>query len=110
MAVEKLKYGEAIKIPDSLSVQRHIVKDDPVCDACGVPMNWEDYQAHDCPAYLNSEHRNPLAHKMAKAKWMTPRGTVVARGMSLTAEQIETARKEQGLWSYLRSLFRPRLH
>ena len=47
------------------------------CDGCGVPMDGETYQIHECPAYKDSEHRNPLTHKMAGAVWKKPGGGFV---------------------------------
>ncbi len=70
----------------------------PVCDGCNQHMTWEDYSAHNCPAYKHHKYKNPLTHKMAKSAWKVPgiKGTINAQGRSLTQGDIEMAKKAKG--------------
>ncbi len=75
-----------------------IIDDDLIrakeCDGCNQMMDMATYQAHECPAYAYSKHKNPLAHKMSKAVWMTPKGKLVAKGRALT--QADIAKVQNG--------------
>lgn len=77
------------------------------CDGCNQPMDWKQYENHECLAYKDSEFKNPLQHKSSVAVWKTPKGKVVARGHCLTKEDIEMIQQRKppetgsGVKSYL---------
>lgn len=52
-------------------------------------MTAEEYHAHECPAYLNLEWKNPLEHKLSLARWKIPGADLKAKGSVLTGDQIE---------------------
>ena len=78
------------------------------CDGCNQPMDWTQYQNHECVAYKRHKFKNPFEHKASLAVWKTPKGKVVARGTCLTQEDIAMVRQKiendvqgSGIRSYL---------
>ena len=82
------------------------------CDGCNQPMDFIQYQNHECIAYRNHKYKNPFMHKSSVATWKTPKGKVVARGTCLTKEDIAmvTKRGPEAItaWSNISASFRKR--
>lgn len=60
----------------------------PACDGCGQPMDAARYHAHRCPAYKDTQWRNPMMHKLSLAKWKLPGIDMSAKGSVLTGDQV----------------------
>lgn len=72
------------------------------CDGCNRLMTFANYRDHDCLAYVNSQHKNPLEHKMSASQWKVPgaRGRLQAAGSVVTNDPA-VIRRQRGLFARL---------